>query len=150
MVEAAAEVSVLVVEAAAEVSVLVVEATAEVSVPVVEAAAEVSVLIVEAVAELSVFGVVAVAELSVLEAVVAAELSVLVAVELSVLVSPSSYLKSFNSLLPPELSDVELDPEEFVPLAPGNNNSGKSTPIMINFFVASSYVAPVISPTGLT
>jgi len=81
--------------------------------------------------------------------VVVAELSAVVA-ELSVLVSPSSYLNSFKSLLPPEFSDVELASEEVVTLAPGNTNPGKSTPVMINFLVTSSYVAPVISPTGLT
>jgi len=111
---------------------------------VVEAEVD-SVLSVASVAEAEVD-----AELSVAEAEVAAELSVLVAVELSVLVSPSSYLKSFKSLLPPELSDVELASEVVVPLAPGNTNPGKSTPVMINFLVTSSYVAPVISPTGLT
>jgi len=173
---------------AAEVPVLVVEVAAELSVLEVVAGAELSVVEAEVATELSVLEVVVDAELSVVEAEVVAELSVLVAVELSVLVSPSSFLKSFKSLLPPELpvvvvesavvdvasaelseleavvvvelSEVVAASEEIVVAEEAAGgvvvtsaeavNVGKSTPVMINFLVTSSYVAPVTSPRGLT
>jgi len=56
-----------------------------------------------------------------------------------------------------ELSVVEPASEELVVAAGGvvdtsaeAINVGKSTPVMINFLVTSSYVAPVTSPRGLT
>jgi hypothetical protein len=150
--------------------------------------AELSVLEAVVDAELSLVEAVVDTELSVLEAEVASELSVLVADELSVLVSPSSFLKSFKSLLPPELpvvvvesavvdvasaelseleavvvvvlSEVVAASEELVVAEEAAGgvvvtsaeavNVGRSTPVMINFLVTSSYVAPVTSPRGLT
>jgi hypothetical protein len=111
-------------------------------------AEEVELLVVFADAETVEFpeleAVAAAVKLTVLEVVSAAVVVDVVAmVEDAEAASPSSYLKSFKSLLPPELVLLEA-----VALAPANN--GRSTPVMINFLVASSYVAPVISPTGLT
>jgi hypothetical protein len=80
-----------------------------------------------------------------------------VEVELSVVDSSVNRLRS-----PPASAAVDVSAEVLsvvvalaVELAdvddvPSSNKVGKSTPVMINFLVESSYVVPVISPTGVT
>jgi hypothetical protein len=90
---------------------------------------EFPVLVVEEVELLVLFADAETVELPELEVVAAAVeltlLEVATVVEVAAAASSSSYLKSFKSLLPPEL-------------APGSSNIGKSIPVMISFLVASS------------
>jgi len=65
-----------------------------------------------------------------------------------------SFLKSPSLLLPPLdvvlLVSVVVLLDTVVEGATTYSNIGKSTPIMTNLLVTSSYVAPVTSPTGST